>query len=91
VQGLVGVPLGTSSLPSMFGAQPLAKPSARVSFHGSIGFPDGAQAEVVGPSDHLPVELCDYLLEGLLSFVSSSRFANRLTDALHPFLGRGRA
>ena len=28
VQDLVGVPLGTSSLPSMFGEQPLAKPSA---------------------------------------------------------------
>jgi len=91
VEDLVGVPLGTSSLSSMFGAQPLAKPSASVSFHCSIGFPDRAQAEVVGPSDHLPVELCDYLLEGLLSFVASSRFANRLTDALHPFLGRGRA
>ena len=91
VQELVRVPLGTCSFPLMFGTQPLAKPAASVSFHCSIGFSDRAQAEVVGPSDHLPVELCDYLLEGLLSFVSSSRFANRLTDALHPFLGRGRA
>jgi len=91
VQDLVGVPLPTRSLPFVFGAQPLAKPSASVSFHGAIGGADRAQAEVVGPSDHLSVELCDYLLDGLLSFVSSSRFANRLTDALHPFLGRGRA
>jgi len=91
VQELVRVPLGTCALPFMFGAQPLAKPSASVSFHCSIGWTDRAQAEVVGPPDHLPVELCDYLLDGLLSFASSSRFANRLTDALHPFLGRGRA
>jgi hypothetical protein len=91
VQELVGVPLGACSLPFMFGAQPLAKPAASVSLHCAIGFSDRAQAEVVGPSDHLPVELCDYLLEGLLSFVSSSCFANHLTDALHPFLGRGRA
>src|ERR1700730_4497853 len=89
VQELIGVPFGTGSLPFMFGAQPLAKPAASVSFYCAIGFSDRAQAEVVGPSDHLPVELCDYLLESLLSFVSSSRFANRLTDALHPFLGRG--
>jgi hypothetical protein len=75
----------------MFGAQPLAKPAASVSFHCAIGFSDRAQTEVVGPSDHLPVELCHYLFECLLSFVASSRFANRLTDALHPFLGRGRA
>ena len=58
VEDLVGVPLGTSSLSSMFGAQPLAKPSASVSFHGAIGGADRAQAEVVGPSDHLSVELC---------------------------------
>ena len=58
VQELVGVLLGTGSLSVMFGAQPLAKPSASVSFHCSIGFADRAQAEVVGPSDQLPVELC---------------------------------
>ena len=58
MEELVGVSLGTCSFPCMFGAQPLAKPAARVSFHGSVGFPDRAQAEVVGPSDHLPVELC---------------------------------
>ena len=65
VQELVGVPLGTCSLPFMFGAQPLAKPAASVSFHCAIGFADRSQAEVVGPSDHLPVELCDDLLESL--------------------------
>ena len=65
----------------MFGAQPLAKPSASVSFRCSIGFADRAQAKVVGPSDQLSVELYDDLLGGLLSVVSSSRFANRLTDA----------
>jgi hypothetical protein len=76
VQDLVGVRLGTGSLPFMFGAQPLAKPSASVSFHYSIGWADRAQAEVVGPSDHFPVELCHYLLDGLLSCASSSRFAS---------------
>jgi hypothetical protein len=59
VQELVGVSLRTCSLPFMFGAQPLAKPAASVSVHYAIGLPDRAQAEVVGPSDQLPVELCD--------------------------------
>ena len=59
VQELIGVPFGTCSLPFMFGAQPLAKPAASVSFYCAIGFADRAQAEVVGPSDHLPIELCD--------------------------------
>jgi hypothetical protein len=81
---LVGVPLPARSLPFVFGVQALAKPSATVSFHCSLGFADRAQAEVVGPSDHLPVELCDYLFDGLLSCASSSRFANRLTDAFAP-------
>ena len=85
VQDLVGVPLPTRSLPFVFGAQPLAKPSASVSFHGAIGGADGAQAEVVGPSDHLSVELCHYLLDGLLSFVSSSRFATGRLQSLRLF------
>jgi hypothetical protein len=42
VQESVGVPLGTGSLPFVFGAQPLAKPSASVSFHCPIGFADRA-------------------------------------------------
>jgi hypothetical protein len=58
VQELVRVPLGTCSLPFMFGAQPLAKPSASVSVHCSIGLADRAQTEVVGPPDDLPVDLC---------------------------------
>jgi hypothetical protein len=41
----------------MFGAQPMAKPAASVFFHYAIGFADRAQAEVVGPSDDLSVEL----------------------------------
>ena len=47
----------TGSLPLMFGAQPLAKPAASVFFHCAISFADRAQAEVVGPSDDLSVEL----------------------------------
>jgi hypothetical protein len=58
VQELVGVPLATSSRPFMFGAQPMAKPAASVFFHYALGFADRAQAEVVGPSDDLSVELC---------------------------------
>src|SRR5215471_1167589 len=42
VQELVRVPFGTGSLQLMFGAQPLAKPSASVSFHCLIGFADRA-------------------------------------------------
>ena len=42
VQELVGVPRGTCSLPFMFGAQPLAKPSASVFFHGAISVADRA-------------------------------------------------
>jgi hypothetical protein len=91
VQELVGVPLATGSLPFMFGAQPMAKPSASVFFHCAVGLADRTQTEVVGPSDDLSVELFHQLLGRLLSLASSSRCADRLTDALHPFLGRGRA
>ena len=91
VQELVGVPLATCSLPLMFGAQPLAKPSASVCFHCTVSLADRTQAEVVGPSDDLSVELFYQLLGRLLSLASSRRLAERPTDALHPFLGRSRA
>jgi hypothetical protein len=91
MQEFIGIPLGPRALPFVFGAQPLAKPSAGVSFHRSVGFADRTEAEVVRPSDDLAVEHLYQRLGGLLSLTSSSRFANRLTDALHPFLRRGRA
>lgn len=91
MQEFIGIPLGPRASPFVFGAQPLAKPSAGVSFHRSVGFADRTEAEVVRPSDDLAVEHLYQRLGGLLSLTSSSRFANRLTDALHPFLRRGRA
>jgi len=69
VQELVGVPLATGSLPFMFGAQPMAKPSASVFFHCGVGLADRTQTEVVGPSDDLSVELFHQLLGRLLSWL----------------------
>ena len=64
VQELVGVPLETCSLPFMFGAQPLAKPSARVSFHCVIGFPNWSQTKVIRPPNQDSIECCDDLFLG---------------------------
>src|SRR5215471_13090210 len=62
VQELVGVPLGTCSLPFMFGAQPLAKPSSSVLLYGPIGLTDWSQAKVVAPTNQHPIEGRDYRL-----------------------------
>ena len=42
VQELIRIRLDAGSFPFMFGAQPLAKPPASVSFHSSIGLADRA-------------------------------------------------
>jgi hypothetical protein len=57
-----------------------------MSFYYAIGFTDRTKAEVIRPSDYLSVELPYEFLRRLLSMTSSCRLANRLTDALHPFL-----
>ena len=91
VQELVGVPLETCSLPFMFGAQPLAKPSASVSFHCVIGFPNWSQTKVIRPPNHDSIECRDDCVLGQKGLVPSGLLADRLADALHPFLRRSRS
>src|SRR5580692_291336 len=91
MQGGFRVFLGRRSLQVVLGPQPLAKSASSVMFHRRVGFTDWSQTEVVGPPNHHPVELFYYGLPVQPGFVSSGFLAYRLTDALHPFLRRGRA
>jgi hypothetical protein len=91
MQGGFRIFLGRRSLQVVLGPQPLAKSSSSVMFHRRVGFTDWSQTEVVGPPNHHPVERFDYGLPVQPGFISSGFFAYRLTDALHPFLRRGRA
>ena len=91
VQELSGIPLNTSSLPFMFGAQPLAKPSASVSFHCVIGFPNRPQTKVIRPPNQDSIECRNDCFLGQNGLVPSGLLADRLADALHPFLRRSRS
>src|ERR1700752_847813 len=91
VQEVSGIPLNTSSLPFMFGAQPLAKPSASVSFHCVIGFPNRSQTKVIRPPNHDSIECRNTCFLGQNGLVPSGLLADRLADALHPFLRRSRS
>lgn len=72
----------------MFGTQPLTKPLAGVLFHRSIGFADWTQTEVVGPTDHDPIE-CRYY-RGIIQqgFVLPGLRADCRADTLYPLLRR---
>ena len=91
VQELVGVPLDTCSLPFMFGAQPLAKPTASVSLYYAIGFPNWSQTKVIRPPNHDSIECRNDCFLGQKGLVPSGLLADRLTDALHPFRRRSRS
>src|SRR5215469_2161970 len=75
----------------MLGTQPLSQPLASMSFDRSIGFADWSKTEIISPPNHHTIE-CLYhgflVQEGL---VPSGLLADRLTDALHPFLRRRRS
>jgi len=78
-------------LPSQFvlGAQPLSQPLASMSFDRSIGFADWSKAEIISPPNHHTIECLYHCFLGQKGLVPSGLLADRLTDALHPFL-RGR-
>src|ERR1019366_6631445 len=91
MQGLLGKPRVPPCALFVFDTQPLAKPSARMLFHGSVGLTDRPQTEVVRPTMDLPVE-CTYQRFGtLLGLTPSGHLADRLTQTLHSFLGRSGA
>ena len=57
----------------------------------AIGFADWADTEVVRPTYHPAVECLYHSLLFQQGFIPTGFFANRSTDALHPFLRRSRA
>src|SRR5205814_3622295 len=89
--GLLGEPCVSPGPLFVFDTQPLAKPSARMLFHGSVGLADRPQTEVVGPPVDLPVERCYQRCRILLGLTPAGHLADRLTQTLHSFLGRSRA
>src|SRR5438270_683517 len=91
VHGGVRKLLNRHPLRVMFGTQPPSQPFASVTLHRSIGFTDWAQAKVVGPPNHHPIESRNYSFLVQLGFTPAGFLADRSTDALHPFLRRSRA
>src|SRR5215471_10755113 len=91
MQDVIRIPRGSRSWHFVFGAQPLAQPPARVSFHRPVGLADRTETKVVGPADDFPVELRHQYLYRLLSLTTSGRLTNRLTDALYASFRRSGA
>src|SRR5437762_13715580 len=82
-----------SCLPSqlVLGTQPLSQPLASMSFDSSIGMTDWSQTEIISPPNHDSIECRNYCFLGQEGLVPSGFLADRLTDALHPFLRRSRS
>src|ERR1700690_3347392 len=72
----------------MLGTQPLPQPPTSMSFYSSVGSADWPKTEIVSPPNHHVIEClyhCFLVQKGL---IPSSLLADRLTNALHPFLRR---
>ena len=72
-------------------AQPLTKPPAGMSFDGPIGFADWAEAEVVSPSVHHPVERFHHRFRLQRELGLSGLGADRRTDTQDALVRRYRA
>src|ERR1700747_75807 len=72
----------------VLGTQQLAQPSTSMSFDSSIGTTDWSQTEIIRPPNHHSIECRDYCFLGQQGLAPSGFLANRLADALHPFLRR---
>src|SRR6266705_2597958 len=75
----------------VLGAQPLSQPLASMSFDSSIGMTDWSQTEIISPPNHDSIECHNHCFLGQEGLVPSGFLADRLTDALHPFLRRSRS
>ena len=72
----------------VLGTQPLPQPPTSMSFYSSLGSADWSKTEIVSPPNHHVIEClyhCFLVQKGL---IPSSLLADRLTNALHPFLRR---
>src|SRR5581483_3175921 len=81
-------PLGRRPAHLVFGTQPPTQPFASVVFHGSIGFADWSQTEVVRPAEQHSVELHDDGRGVQQGGIASGLVADGSTDALHSLFGR---
>src|SRR5688572_11492864 len=86
MQGRFWKPLRRWPRQFVLGAQPPTQPRPSMSFHRPVGFTDRTETEVVGPSNHHPVELFHYCCLIQQGLVPSGFAADRLTDAAHPLL-----
>ena len=83
--------VGRRPLKLVLSAQPLTKPSAGMAFDDPVGFADWAEAEVVSPSVHPPVERFHHLLRLQRELGLSGLGADRRTDTQDALLRRYRA
>ena len=91
MQGGFRISFGRRPSYLVLGTQPLAQPSTSVSLYNLVGSADRTKTELVSPSNHHTIEglyHCFLVQKGL---VPSGRLADRLADALYPFLRRSRS
>src|ERR1700730_9012892 len=81
-------PPGTHPSYFVFGAQPLSKPLTGMLLHRPVGFADRTQTEVVGPPIQHAIELSYHYHWIQQGCIPSSLVADRVTNTLHPLLGR---
>ena len=88
-----GFPILFGRRPSylVLGTQPLPQPSTSMSFYSSVGFADWSKTEIVSPPNHHTIECLYHCFLGQEGLVPSGFLADRLADALHPFLRRSGA
>src|SRR5882762_9885675 len=86
----VRILLGRLPRDLVLGAQPLTQPLASMAFHGSVGFADRPETEVVRPPNHRTVELRYHHSLVQQDLIPSGHLTNRLADADHPLLRRNR-
>ncbi len=68
--------------------EPLSKPLRRVRVDRRVGWGDLAQAEVLRPAGHHPVQRSDYLFRGFQPMTSFGLLADLAADALDARLAR---
>ena len=88
MQGSFRISFGCRPPHLVLGTQPLPQPSTSMSFYSSVGFADWSKTEIIRPSNHHSIECRYHCFLGQKGLVPSGLVADRLADALHPFLRR---
>src|SRR5258708_36901746 len=69
--------------PFVLATQPLTEPARGVSFHGTVGFADRTQTEVIGPATESAVKSANDLFGIQLECLASGEGRERFAEFLH--------